>query len=99
MGLISYRYIARTREVHVFPDIPPDWGPMSFLKPSKAQNIEMSGIRARRPLYITPYVLGCIGQTWDLNDEETSYRRSDDPTRDIGLDLKYGITNNLTMET
>ncbi len=98
MGLIAYRYHTRSREIYLYPDIPPDWGFTSFLKPSQAQNVEFSEITARNPLYITPYVLGGLTQEYDLNEAETAYERADDPTQDIGLDLKYGLTNNLTLD-
>lgn len=39
MGLIAYRYVARERQLDIFPDIPPDWGFWSFIKLSKARDI------------------------------------------------------------
>jgi len=98
MGLIAYRFHARSREVYLYPDIPPDWGFGSFLKPSQAQNVQFKGVTSRKPLYITPYVIGGVTQEYDLNEAETGYLRDDDFTRDIGLDLKYGLTNNLTVD-
>ncbi len=98
MGLIAYRYITRHREIQVYPDIPPDWGFTSFIKPSRAQPVLFKGIRPRKPLYITPYVLGGIAQNFELNGTETAYERDENFTRDLGLDLKYGVTNNLTLD-
>ncbi|MCH8277212.1 MAG: carbohydrate binding family 9 domain-containing protein, partial [Bacteroidetes bacterium] len=98
MGLSFYRFIARTRETHLFPDIPPNWGQYSWTKPSRAQEVEFTGIQSKNPLYITPYVLTGLGQRFELNEKESAYDRVDDPTYDIGLDLKYGLTNNLTLD-
>ncbi|GMQ82180.1 MAG: hypothetical protein BMS9Abin05_1625 [Rhodothermia bacterium] len=98
MGLSIIRYIARTRETHIFPDIPPNWGQYSWLKSSRAQKVEFKDISSRKPLYVTPYAIGGLGQRFELNDSESRYERVDDPTVDVGLDLKYGLTNNLTLD-
>jgi len=98
MGLTIYRYMARSRETHLFPDIPPNWGQYSWLKASKAQKVEFADISSRKPLYITPYGIGGLGQRFELDDSESRYDRVDDPSVDVGLDLKYGLTNNLTLD-
>ena len=49
---------------------------MSTWKPSQAQEIEFEGLRARRPLYIAPYVLAGFSRNNDLNDAETAYVRT-----------------------
>ncbi len=98
MGLITSRYIARKNEWIVFPEIPPDWGFWSPFKPSQAQEIVFEGLRSRKPLYIAPYALGGFGQSFDLNDIETAYIRADDPIHELGLDVKYGLTTNLTLD-
>jgi len=98
MGLISWRFIPRKNELHVFPAIPPDWGAWSSWKPSQAQEIVLEGVRAQRPLYITPYGLNGYGRNFVLNAEETAYVQEDDPVAELGLDIKYGLTNNLTLD-
>ena len=98
MGLISWRLIARKNECVIFPAIPPNWGFLSRFKPSKAQEIVFENIYSRKPLYIAPYLLGGIGQSFERNDEETAYQRIETPEHEIGLDMKYGLTNNLTLD-
>ncbi len=98
MGLTCYRWIARKNENDVFPAIPPKWGFTSAFKPSQAQEISLEGLRSRNPLYIAPYVLGGTGYSYDLNEEETAYLRSKAPTAELGLDLKYGLSSNLTLD-
>jgi len=98
MGLITSRYIARKNEWIVFPAIPPNWGFWSPFKPSQAQEIIFESLHSQKPLYIVPYVLGGLGQSFDLNDLETAYFRSDDSIHELGLDLKYGLTSNLTLD-
>ena len=97
MGVIVSRYIARKNELHIFPNIPPKWS-WALVKPSVAQDVTMEGVYRHNPVYITPYLLGGLGRDFDLNDEETAYVRSDSRKRELGLDLKYGITSNLTVD-
>ncbi len=98
MGLIAWRFIPRKNELIVFPAIPPDWGAWSSWKPSQAREIVLDGVRSQRPLYITPYGLSGYGRSFALNAEETAYVRRDDPVAELGLDIKYGLTNNLTLD-
>jgi len=98
MGFTAYRWIARKNENDVFPSIYPKWGFMSAFKPSQAQEISLQGPHSRNPLYITPYVLGGPGYSYDLNTEETAYIRSKAPPAELGLDVKYGLSSNLTLD-
>jgi hypothetical protein len=98
MGLIAYRWFAVNTSVATFPPIPPNWGFWSFQKPSQAQKIVLEGVYERNPVYITPYALGGMEQAFRLNTARNAYTRDDDPAYDFGLDLKYGLTNNLTLD-
>jgi Domain of unknown function (DUF5916) len=98
MGLMVMRWIARKNELIIFPAIYPKWGTYSFLKPSQTQDVILEGVHSRNPLYITPYALGGYGQNNELNDQETAYIHTDKPTTEVGLDVKYGLTTNLTTD-
>ncbi len=98
MGLIAYRWFAVNTSVATYPPIPPNWGFWSFSKPSQAQKVVLEGVYERKPVYITPYALGGMEQAFHLNAARTAYTRNDDPTYNFGLDLKYGLTNNLTLD-
>jgi len=98
MGMIVYRYTARKNELTLYPAIEPNWGFLSFAKPSEMQKVVFTGIKSDNPLYLTPYVLGGIGQEYELNDSETEYQRNDDFTKSLGLDLRYNVTENLTLD-
>jgi opacity protein-like surface antigen len=98
MGVIVFRWTSRLNEVDVFPAIPPNWGEMSAWKPSQAQETVWSGLRPRRPIYLAPYVLGGFDRTYDLNDEGTTYVKGGAPKFELGLDLKYGLTGNMTFD-
>jgi hypothetical protein len=97
MGLTAYRYIARKVERHLFPAIPPTWN-FGFAKPSQAQRVSLEGVYSQRPVYITPYALGGVSRTAELNDTETAYDFPSDLTNEIGLDVKYNATSNLTLD-
>jgi len=98
MGINIYRYIARKGEFVIFPAIPPNWGFYSFLKPSQAQEVIFEGIYSRKPLYVAPYVLGGLGQSFELNGDETTYQSIKNLEHEAGLDVKYGLTSNLTLD-
>jgi hypothetical protein len=98
MGIIIWRWIARKNEITVFPSISPEFGAWSMIKPSLSQEVTMEEVHPKKPLYITPYVLGGHGRAFELNDEETEYLREDDPVFEAGLDIKYGISSNFTTD-
>ncbi|UCH63087.1 MAG: carbohydrate binding family 9 domain-containing protein [Fidelibacterota bacterium] len=97
MGLITSRYIARKNETVSYPAIQPKWA-FGTMKPSIAQDIVLEGVYSRNPLYITPYALTGKNQSYQLNSAGSSYDLIDQPSNDVGLDLKYGITSNLTLD-
>ncbi len=98
MGIIIERWIPAKNETDLYPAIPPNWGAVSGMKPSQAQEIVFRGIKASKPLYIAPYALAGYESTFDLNNEETAYDKSDKPVIEAGLDVKYGITSNLVLD-
>ena len=98
MGITVMRYIARNSEFQIHPAIPPDFGDFSAYKPSLMQEYVMDGLQAKKPFYITPYVLTGLESTNTLNDNETEYVPEQEPVFEAGLDLKYGITNNWTLD-
>lgn len=98
MGLITWRYIARKQEAHVFPAVPPNWGTASLFKPSQGRDAVFERLQPDRPLRVTPYLLGGGAQETALNDAETAYDRRGEWTYDAGLDVKYGLTSNLTLD-
>jgi hypothetical protein len=97
MGMIVYRFIARKNERQTFPAIPPNWR-LAFAKPSKAQRVSLEGVYASKPVYMTPYVLGGVNQAAELNGAETAYQLASDRKNEAGLDVKYNVTNNLTLD-
>ncbi|MFC1639932.1 DUF5916 domain-containing protein [Gemmatimonadota bacterium] len=98
LGASFWRRIARKNEMITFPPISPQWGTYSVFKASQTRQIVLDGVYSRKPLYLTPYALGGVGRSHDLNDAETAYEPIDHTSREAGLDVKYGVTNNLTLD-
>lgn len=98
MGMILNRRISYMNETDTYPLIDPKYGFTSFLKPSQAQSIEFENIEAHNPVYISPYVLGGYSSQWDLNETGTEYLNQDKPKLEAGLDVKYSLTSNLTLD-
>ena len=97
MGLSAQRKIARKLERVVFPNIGPisDW---AFLRPSLAQKILIRDIEPSKTVYITPYVLGGLSRNNVLNDAGTAYEKNSTVQRDIGGEVKYSVSPNLTVD-
>jgi len=98
MGLTVERWIPAKNETDVFPAIPPDWGEISVMKPSQAEEIVFRDITPDKPLYVAPYVLAGFESSFGLNNDESEYLKSKDPDLEAGLDIKYGITKTLVMD-
>ena len=98
MGIISWRWSAHNNENVTFPVIDPKYGMWATWKPSLAQKVIFENIEPAKPFYFSAYVLGGHTEANTLNDEETEYLNEKEFTREIGGDLKYSLTSNLTMD-
>jgi len=98
MGLICNRWIANKNETNMSPVIPPNWGDFSSWKPSMAQEVTFEGIKRKRPVYLAPYILGGNTALHELNSDGTAYAKSNKRRFEPGLDIKYGLTDNLTLD-
>ena len=101
MGLIIYRYIARKNERQIYPAIPPDWA-LGFAKPSQAQRIVLGDVRARKPVYVTPYALGAAERIPSLSAPPggagPEWRADTDATAEFGVDVKYTPSSNVSLD-
>ena len=99
MGVSMLRNISRKNERHVHPAIPPDLGNSAFAKPSQMRKIILERVEEQgKPVYITPYTLAGGGHSQALNALGTGYNRSTDRVGEAGLDVRYGLTSNLTLQ-
>ncbi|HOF20385.1 MAG TPA: DUF5916 domain-containing protein [Bacteroidales bacterium] len=98
MGLIICRNISANNETDTYPLIDPRFGMIASNKPSLAQEIRIEGVKPARPVYVSPYLLGGYSRSYDLNDLQSGYVRKDIPQYNAGLDIKYNINSNLTLD-
>ncbi len=96
MGLITYRDIARKNERLVFPDLSPE---RDIDTPSRAHPVLLDQVYSQKPVYFTPYAIGGFEQTPTFNEAETVYHLKNELARNIGVDIKYNVTSNLTLDT
>jgi hypothetical protein len=97
MGLTIIRYIPVKSEFITFPPIPPEFN-SAFWKPSFTSTLEFTGLKPKKTVYLTPYVTTGIGQSNELNEPGTAWKMGSTPKFDAGLDFKYNLTNNLTLD-
>jgi uncharacterized protein DUF5916/cellulose/xylan binding protein with CBM9 domain len=98
MGLIAWRYTAKKNEMNIFPTVRPDFGFWSFVKPSQMKKVIFENVKSSNPVYVTPYALGGSGQEFVLKEDSTGYRGKNNFTKSLGLDIKYNVTDNLTLD-
>ena len=99
MGVSMLRNISRKNERHVHPAIPPDLGNSAFAKPSQMRKIILEGVEEQgKPVYVTGYTLAGGGHSQALNELGTGYDRTTDRVGEAGLDVRYGLTSNLTLQ-
>lgn len=97
MGLTVQRKIARKLERLVFPAVPPKTD-YAFLRPSLAQKIVLEGVKPIKTIYVTPYLLAGHEHTNTLNSDGSGYDANNELQGDVGGDVKFSITNNLTAD-
>lgn len=98
MGITAWRGSVRKNEQYVFPAIGLEQGGASIVRPSLAQDAIFEGLESEPPLRVTPYLLGGVGRSSTLNEQGSAYRQPTNWTYDAGLDIKYGLTSNLTLD-
>lgn len=97
MGLGIFRYVARKREMQLFPATSPDWGYFSFAKPSMLATIEFDEIDNKRPWYTSPYILSGVGYNHET-DEFANRVRNSETEFQLGLDVQHAFSDNLNVD-
>jgi hypothetical protein len=98
MGIIILRANANSNNPDygqiTYPEIPQIKGSLLFWKASMAEEVEFAGLKSRKPVYLTPYVVGGINRFYDVEAlaAKTDYKY------EAGADFKYGFTSNLTLD-
>jgi hypothetical protein len=97
MGITLVVYIASASEFSTYPAIQPDRA-YAYMKASQTGLIEFEGVKSVKVVYLTPYVIAGLGQANELNEEGSAYEMQTKVKYDAGLDAKYNLTNNLTLD-
>ncbi|HET8962355.1 MAG TPA: DUF5916 domain-containing protein [Chitinophagales bacterium] len=112
MGIRAIRLIKRLNEYSIYPPSPPDIDNL-FWKVSLAREMQLTNLRSSKPFYIIPYVTAGFSEVQQLNSDGTAYEKEttfmkrnyyadneivDKILSNVGGDIKYGITKNLTLD-
>ena len=95
MGLTVTRLVSRLNERVTFPAIDPKY---EFRQPSVAQDVILTGVRSERPVYVSPWVLTGVQQEPRLASNASSFSTQRDVSREVGIDLRYPVTSELTLD-
>lgn len=98
MNLVIYRKIASKNEFSVFPNIPPNWGLLSFANIAEGYPILFKDIKNSNPVYVTPYLLGGLSNNQILNETKNNYQNSANSNFEAGFDVKYSLSSKLTLD-
>ncbi|MFC2126619.1 DUF5916 domain-containing protein [Bacteroidota bacterium] len=98
MGMSIWRIISKKQEWSIFPLITNDFGSFGVWKPSQAKKVVFKGISRKNAVYLTPYALAGFEQTSEISQNGTDYQINNDRNLNAGLDIKYGLTSNITMD-
>ncbi len=97
MGLTIWRHIARKNERIAWPPIEPIWA-QATSKASLTAPVELHGLSLRRALHVTPYLLAGGSSIPALAPGGSEWVREESGVRETGVDVKVGVTANLTMD-
>ncbi len=98
MGLTIWRSIATKLEWNLFPLVTNEFGLLGIWKPSQAQKIVLKNLKRSNPLYLTPYALAKMENTSEKKADQSGYEMNTRNTITGGLDLKYSISSNVTLD-
>jgi hypothetical protein len=98
MGIIILRSIANADDPDygqaTFPEIPQTKGVLQFWRASMSEEVKFIGLKSKKPVYFTPYVLGGINRIYD---DDVSATKNENKY-EAEADFKLGLTNNLTLD-
>jgi hypothetical protein len=97
MGLIINRRISYLNEIITYPAIDTRYGQDARIKPSLASPVYFENLEPHNPVYISPYLLGGFTREYSP-DAEGNFVKIDNPKYTGGLDVKYNLNSNLTLD-
>jgi hypothetical protein len=97
MGITVWRNIARKGEMISWPAIEPLWS-NPVAKASRTGDVLLEGLSRRRVVLATPYMLAGGSHIPTLPPGGARWSAASEGVRETGLDVKVGITANLTLD-
>jgi hypothetical protein len=97
MGITIVRFDVVKYEVSTFPQVSQNFS-NAFWRPSLTLPVEFTGLKPKKPVYVAPYATAGVQRMSELNDAGTAYIFKNSLKYDAGIDIKYGLTNNLTAD-
>lgn len=95
-AISSARSVISKNELYLFPAVPQEIQD-PVMRPSVKQPVVFEGLKPKKQLLITPYVLAGFNQeTWQ--NETASFSKEADFTQEAGLDIRYGLSPKLTVD-
>ncbi len=98
MGLNVSRWIPSKNEQICMPNVEEKYGPAGYIKASQTMELVIKNIKSKKPVYIAPYILGGLQQVNILSNDETKYNHENYNDWNAGMDVKYRLTDNLTLD-
>lgn len=95
MGLMAYAYEPGNEDRWTFPAIPRS---APYTQVSAFQNVRLEGIESRNPVFVSPYALAGRARTHAADAVEGQWPSEIDAAREMGVDLKFNPTPNLTLD-
>jgi hypothetical protein len=95
MGLLGFAYESRGDRRWTFPAMPSS---APYSRPSAFQDVRLTGIQPRNPVYVTPYMLAGAARSRALNAAEDGFDRLEEENFEVGGDVKLSPTPNLTVD-
>ncbi len=95
MGLLGFAYESGRDTRWTFPAMPSS---APYARPSAFQDVRFTGIAPRNPVYFTPYALSGVARAHELNEAGNAFVPVDDEDFEVGADLKFSPTPNLTLD-
>lgn len=96
MGITVWRYYTRNDETDIFP--PRDLSTGSSFRPSLTQRFSFKDIDQRKPVHITPYLLGGMANTQVHSPADNAYFNDQKFKKEIGIDAKIALGSNATLD-
>ncbi|HXI21500.1 MAG TPA: DUF5916 domain-containing protein, partial [Gemmatimonadales bacterium] len=97
MGLIALRVSVRKNEWSTWPALSSTMA-NALWRASVAGKITFTGLERRSPVYVTPYALGGVSREAALSSDGSRYQFDHPSKADVGGDLKYGLSDDLTLD-